>query len=137
MPLFVGEAQGARVIQIGLGTLNVTASETQPVLFDLTTHDAYDGGPGASVEYRGIVVTLRHDAGFHVGVTPIVDGAALTEQFFQATTPALNWDGVVPVRAPFSQRGVRVAARVRQTQADGVIEVVDVARQFYVIRQAP
>lgn len=137
MPLFVGEAQGARVIQIGLGTLDVTASETQPVLFDLTTHDAYDGGPGASVEYRGIVVTLRHDAGFHVGVTPIVDGAALTEQFFQATTPALNSDGVVPVRAPFSQRGVRVAARVRQTQADGVIEVVDVARQFYVIRQAP
>lgn len=137
MPLFVGEAQGARVIQIGLGTLDVTASETQPVLFDLTTHDAYDGGPGASVEYRGIVVTLRHDAGFHVGVTPIVDGAALTEQFFQATTPTLNSDGVVPVRAPFSQRGVRVAARVRQTQADGVIEVVDVARQFYVIRQAP
>lgn len=137
MPLFVGEAAGARVIQIGLGVSDATAASTAPVLFDLTTHDAYDGGPGASVEYRGIVVTLRHDSGFHIGVTPIVDGVSLTEQFFQATAPAPNSDGVLPVRAPFSQRGVRVAARVRQTQADGVIEVVDVARQFYVIRQAP
>lgn len=137
MPLFVGEAAGARVIQIGLGTSDVTASETTPVLFDLTTHDIYAGGPGASVQYAGIVVTLRHDAGFHVGVTPIVDGLSLTEQFFQATAPAPGSDGVVTIRAPFRARGVRIAARVRQTQADGTIEVVDVAGQAYVIREAP
>lgn len=137
MPLFVGELAGARVIQVGLGTTDVTASSTTPVLFDLTTHDQYPGGPGASVEYAGIVVTLRHDQGYHVGVTPIVDGVNLTEQFFQAPAPLMGTDGTIAFKAPFRARGVRVAARVRQTQADGTIEVVDVAAQYYVIRQAP
>lgn len=133
----VGEAAGARVIQIGLGTADVTASSTQAVLLDATTHDIYAGGPGAAVEYAGLVVTIRHTAGYHVGVTPIVDGVSLTEQTFSASAPAMNTDGVAVVRAPFRQRGVRCAARVRQTAADGQIELVDIAEQHYVIRQTP
>lgn len=137
MPLMVGEAAGARVIQVGLGTADVTASSTQAVLLDTTTHDIYAAGPGASVEYAGLVVTIRHTAGYHLGVTPVVDGVSLTEQTFAAAAPPSNSDGVAVVKAPFRQRGVRVAARVRQTQADGLIELVDIAEQHYVIRQTP
>lgn len=137
MPLLIGESAGARVVQIGLGTADVTASASTPVLLDSLTHDLYAAGPGASIEYAGVLVTLRHTAGYHVGVTPIVDGLALSEQTFQAVAPGPGADGVVAIRAPFRQRGVRCAVRVRQTAADGLIELVDVAAQYYVIRQTP
>ena len=137
MPMFIGESAGARVIQIGLGVADVTASETTPVLMDITTHDIYPAGPGASVVFAGLVVTLRHTNGYHLGVTPIVNGVSLTEQTFTADPPVAGSDGVAVVRAAFRQRGIRIAARVRQTAADGDLELVDVAQQAYVIRQAP
>jgi len=62
---------------------------------------------------------------------------SLTEQTFTAAPPVAGSDGVAVVRAAFRQRGIRVAARVRQTAADADLELVDVAEQAYVIRQAP
>lgn len=135
MPLYLGEAAGARVIQVGIGPTDVTASDTTPVLLDATTHDLYPAGPGASIMFRGIVLTVRHDVGYHLGVTPIVDGVSLAEQSFQS--PAPSGGLTVVVKAPFVARGIRCAARVRQTAADGMLELVDVAAQWYVVRTAP
>lgn len=137
MPLFLGESAGARVVQVGLGVHDVTSDSTTDVCTDLTTHDAFPAGGGGVAMFRGIVVSFRHDSGYHVGVTPIVDGVARAEQTFSAPAPATGSDGLVRVLAPFSARGVRVSARVRQLQADGLFEIGDVAYLYTVVRGSP
>lgn len=137
MALFIGESDGARVIQVGLGVSDVTSGGTTDVLVDLTSHDQYPGGPGGVVIFRGIVVAFRHDAGYHVGVTPIVDGVSQSEQTFSAPAPDVTSDGLVTIQAPFSRRGTRVAARVRQLAADGLFEIGDVAALYVVLRTSP
>ena len=136
MALFLGESSGARVIAIGTGVTDATASGTTPVLLDCLTHDLYPAGAAGSSAFRGIDVRVRHDAGASLGITPIVDGQELAEQTFTFDAPT-GGDGVDTAEARFAVRGTRVAARVRQTAATGAIELIDVAAWLVPLREAP
>jgi hypothetical protein len=133
-PLFVGELSGSRVIQVGVGTTDVTASTTTAVLFDATTQDEFPMGGGASVLFHGIKATLRHTNGFSIGITPIVDGTPDVEQTFMASSASVGTDGIFTAYAPFRLRGERCAARIRQIAATDVVELVDVALEYVPIR---
>jgi len=134
MSLYVGELAGARVIQVGIGVSDVTASGTVPVLFDATTQNTFPGDGGASVLFHGLKVTIRHNNGFNIGVTPLVDGQPGREQTFSVQSASAGTDGVFTVYAPFRQRGERCAARVRQLAATDVVELVDVALEYVALR---
>ena len=136
MALYLGEADGARVLVTGVGLTDATAASTAPVLFDTIVHDLYPAGASGSTVFRGIDVRIRHDAGASLGVTPIIDGVELPEQTFTIATPS-EGEGVDTVRARFARRGTRLAARVRQTAATGAIELIDVAAWLVPLREAP
>lgn len=137
MALYLGEASGARVLVVGTGASDATSASTQDVLADLTTHDLFPAGSGGVCLFRGLVVTLRHTQGYAIGVTPIVDGASLTEQMFSGAAPAAGQDGVTRVLAPFARRGVRLGCRLRQSDATGMVEFVNVEALFAVLRSTP
>lgn len=133
-PLFVGELAGARVIQIGVGVSDATASGTAPVLFDVLTQDIFPNDGGASMLFHGLIVTIRHTNGYSIGVTPIVDGASDPEQTFMAFSAPAGSDGIQTVKAPFRLRGERCACRVRQLAASDVVELVDIALEYVLLR---
>jgi hypothetical protein len=135
-PLFCGELSGSRVIQIGVGTSDCTASDMTPVLFDATTQDLFPADGGASVMFTQLNVTIRHSNGFTLGVTPLVDGRADPEQTFMFSGAPAGVDGIETVKAPFRLRGERVACRVRQLAATDVVELVDIAVTFVPIRSS-
>jgi methyl coenzyme M reductase beta subunit len=134
MPIFVGELDGARVIQIGLGQTDATAASTTDVLFYAETQDEFPMGGGGHVLFTGLKVTLRHTNGFSIGVTPVVDGTPDTEQTFQVSSASVGTDGIFTAHAPFRLRGERCACRVRQIAATDVVELVDIALEFVPIR---
>jgi hypothetical protein len=132
--LFVGELSGARVIMIGTGVSDATASDTTPVLFDALTQDEFPGGGGAHVLFHGIRATIRHTNGYSIGITPVVDGVPDVEQTFMGASASSGTDGIYTAYAPFRLRGERCAARVRQIAATDVVELVDIALEFVPIR---
>jgi hypothetical protein len=121
---------------VGTGTTDATAAGTTDVLMDVLTHDLYPTGAAGDSVFRGVDVRVRHSAGASIGVTPIVDGVELPEQTFTFSAPSVG-DGVDTAEARFARRGVRVAARVRQTVATGDVELVDVAAWLVPLREAP
>lgn len=137
MALYIGEASGARVLQVGAGITDATASGTTDVLMDLLTHDLYPAGTAGDSVFRGIDVRIRHDAGASIGITPIVDGVSLSEQTFSFPAPVGDDDAVDTAEARFAVRGTRIAARVRQIAATGSMEPIDVAAWVVPLREAP
>lgn len=136
MPLYIGEADGARVLAFGMGTADATSASTTDVLMDLTTHPLFPAGPSGDVMFRAIQVTIRHDAGAHLGVTPYVDDTALAEQTFSVAPPA-SGEKIDTVQAFVASRGAGIHARVRQTDATGMVEIVDIASEHAVLRVVP
>lgn len=137
MPLFVGQAAGAAVLQTNQGITDWTGAGTTPVLAACTTHDLFPAGTGGTCVFRGIVVVVRHDGGYAFTVTPVVDGLSLPTQAFNGGAPEAGNDGLVTVLAPFSAKGTRVSAAVSETAAFGSFELANIAAQFVVIRTAP
>lgn len=137
MPLFVGEAAGARVIQTGTGLADVTTGDPLDVLFDATTHPLFPAGGAGTCLFRFIDVEIRHDTGFAIGITPIVDGIPLVEQFANAPPPVSGATAIDHAKARFAQRGTSIAARVRMTKATGSMELADMAVAYTVLRSAP
>lgn len=137
MPLCIGQAAGGQVLAVGQGPTDWSGTAAVPVLASCTTHDMFPGGTGGSCVFRGVVVVVRHDAGYALTVTPVVDGVAQPAQAFNGGAPAAGSDGLVTLRAPLSVRGTRLAAVVQETQAFGNFELANVAAQFVVIRTAP
>jgi len=137
VPLFIGEAAGARVIQTAAGVVDVTASGIQDVLMDVTTHPIFAAGGAGLALYRIVDVEIRHDAGYFIGITPIVDGVALAEQTFSQVPPPAGTFGVSKSKAFFTAKGTAIAARVRMTQATGTVELADIGVSFAVLRQSP
>lgn len=135
MPLLVGELAGNRVIRIGAGVSDTTPGGTQPVLALAETHDMYPLDGGGTAVFQQLDVTIKHSAGFKIGVTPIVDGRALSEQVFQGSAPGLNSDGQLTVEAPFRARGARISAIVRSLQAFGSLELGNVQVEFVPVRE--
>lgn len=136
MPLYIGESAGARVIEMGTGRTDATSASTTGVLLDLETHEMFPAGASGDVVFRGVAVTVRHDSGFQIGVTPYVDGSALAEQTFSYPAPS-SGEMTETVQAFIAARGAGVRVRVRQTAATGMVEIKDVASEHAVLRAAP
>lgn len=122
------------MIRVGIGTVDATAAGTQPVLVDCTTHDSAPLTGGGTCIFQQINVIVRHDQGFQIGVTPIIDGRAEPEQFFSAATPPANADGQTTVAALLRVRGERCGARVRQLAAFGIFELANIELEFVPLR---
>jgi hypothetical protein len=138
MPLYIGELTGARAIQVGLGTSDATSASTQDVLFDVTTHEMAPAGSSGDLVLRAIAVTLKHTAGYSIGITPYIDGSPLEEQFFSRGAPDVGTDGMVTDAAYVRQRCTSCHARVRMTAASsGVVELVDIAAEGVILREQP
>ena|SRR5690348_17710123 len=137
MPLYLTESSGARVVQAGVGHTRVTAGGTADVLMDVETWDDVPAGPVGDCEFRSVDVVIKHDAGFGVGITPIIDGVAQSEQLFNGASPDAGTDGVQALQAFVADRGARIAARIRQTSVTGTVELVDAGHSFVVIRITP
>lgn len=128
MPMYLCESGGARILKFGQGIVNVGTNYQ----LDVTTEDDVPYGPVADVAYRSIDVVLVCTAGYHVGVTPILDGVNQSEQTFSGATV-----GTVQLQAFFAKRGTRIAARVRTLSRAGDIELQDIAHSHVLIRQTP
>lgn len=137
MSLYLCEAAGARLLATNVGHTLVTAGGTTDVVLDVETWDLVPAGPVGDCIFRSIDIVIQHDAGYAIGITPIVDGVTLTEQLFQGSSPEAGTTGVVQLQAFVASRGARVAARIRQTAATGVVTLVDASTAFTVIRTAP
>jgi len=137
VPLYVAQAAGAAVLEVGTGVTDTDGTTATDVLAACETHDLFPAGTGGVCIFRGIVVNVRHDAGFAVTVTPVVDGQALSAQAFNAAALPAGSDGLVTLRAPIAERGTRISAVLQETAAFGLFEIGNVAAQFVVIRQAP
>jgi hypothetical protein len=137
VPLYLAEAAGARLVQAGAGHTVITASGTDDALLDVQTWDQAPAGPVGDCVFRSVDVVIRHDAGFSIGITPILDGVSLSEQTFNGSSPEAGTDGVVALQAFVADRGTRIAARIRQIDATGTLELVDAGYSFTVIRATP
>jgi hypothetical protein len=137
MPMILCEAAGARLIRFGVGRTQVTAAGTEDVLLDVSTWDASPAGPEGDVVYRSLAAEITHDGGYSVGVTPIVDGAEQAEQTFSGGAPSGGGTERATLQAFIAVRGNRIAARVRQLDDAGTLEVVSVTASASVIRGTP
>lgn len=137
MGLYLGESAGARVVSVGSGIADVTPTGTEPVLLACQTHDLFPGGTGGTCIFRGVSLVFRHDAGYAIDVTPIVDGQPQATQHFNGSAPSTGSDGLVTILAPLGVKGTRIACQLAETQAFGSFEVADLAAQYVVLRTAP
>lgn len=137
MGLFIGEAAGARILRCDTGRTDVTAEGTQDVLLDLECHDNYPGGETADLVFRSCDLAIKHDSGFALMVTPILDGVSQPPQSFSGTAPPAGQDGGAEPQAFIAQRGTRLAIHAQQTAATGDVQILDLTTSFVLIRVAP
>jgi hypothetical protein len=126
--LYLCEASGARLLRYGIGISQIGTNYQ----LDVETHDQAPAGPVGDVLFRSIDVAGRATAGYHLGVTPIVDGVSESEQTFSGADV-----GEIQCQAFFAKRGTRVAARVRTLSRTGDVEIHDIAESDVVIRSTP
>lgn len=124
----MGERGGGRVFAYGDATSQV-GTDFQA---SLTTWDLIPAGEVGDVLFRSIDVSFIAASGYAIGITPIVDGQALTEQTF--TGPDT---GEVQAQAFFATRGTRCAATVRTLSRTGDLDLHNIQVSFVVIRSTP
>lgn len=132
--LYSGEASGARVFRHGTGLTGIgqTLGSTSDYQLDLTTWDAVPATEVGDNVFRSVDVTFTCTNGYHVGITPIVDGVAQPEQAFNGAGT-----GEVQAQAFFYERGARIAARFRTLQRTGDLELHTIAASYVTIRATP
>lgn len=132
--LYAGEAAGARIFRDGTGitTIGQSVGSTSDYQFDLTTWDVAPAGIVGDVVFRSIDVAFTCTNGYNIGITPIIDGVALTEQTFNDAG-----SGERQAQAFFSKRGTRCAARIRTLTREGDLELHDATCTYWVLRATP
>lgn len=128
MPLYLAESSGARILQYGTGITRV-GTDYQ---LDVTTWDVSPMGEVGDVLGRSIDVVGTSDAGYALGVTPIVDDVSLTEQQFTSSAT-----GLFQVQAYFATRGSNFRARVRTLSKAGSVELRNIGLSYVPIRSTP
>jgi hypothetical protein len=126
--LYLCEAAGARLIAVG-DTIAQVAGSYQ---LDVTTWDIIPAGEVGDNSFRSIDVVLGVAGGYSVGITPIIDGVAQTEQLFSGAE-----SGIVQLQAYVAVRGARIAARVRTLARYGDVELYTIKTSFVILRQTP
>lgn len=131
--IYTGEANGGRIIRHGVDLLTkVTATGTEPVLLALKTWDLVPSGEAGDNVFREVIATIRFTNGYHIRITPIVDGVDLAPQDFTDIGA-----GTIDCQAYVAVRGARIATIVEQITNDGPIELVNVQVAYLALRQVP
>jgi hypothetical protein len=126
--LYLCEKTGARILAAGVGITQL-GDDYQVAL---ETWDEIPAGEAGDCFVRGIDVTVVHDNGFHIGVTPVVDGVDETEQIFVGLG-----QGTSVLQAPIAKRGARIAARVRTVTRTGGLDIANIQAQVVPLREVP
>ena len=79
---YYGESSGSRIIRGNVGTTQVTADDTEPVLMSMKTWDLQPGGPKGDVVFRDVGVHVKTTNGYDFYLTPVVDEQDQTLQRF-------------------------------------------------------
>lgn len=128
MPMYLCESSGARVLAYGSGVSQL-GTEYQ---MDLETWDEIPAGEAGDCYFRGVNVTIEHDNGFSVGITPVVDGVEQSEQTFTG-----SGTGITVLQAHIAVRGARVAVHVRTISRAGSLDVQNVEVAYLPLRAHP
>lgn len=118
--LYAGESNGGRIVRFGgHATSQIKTSGTESVLMDAETWDLVPMGPAGDVLFRQIIVTFKASNGYHIRVTPTVDGVALGAQDFSGAG-----SGVFVAQPWIAERGARISVRVQQVTRAGDFELL-------------
>ncbi len=131
--LYAAEADGNRVIRYGTGLTKVTDAGTEPVLLAAGTWDWTPMGPAGDNVWRMVIATIRYTNGYHVRITPSVDGTDLSAQDFSVTGGA----GTTDLQAWVVRRGARLAVTVELLSRTGTIELVNIQAAWLPMRVVP
>lgn len=129
MPLYLGEATGARVILYGTGLSQI--DDTYAATF--TTWDMTPAQEVGDVVFRALSLSFSYDNGYNLGITPILDGVSLTESQFNGAGSSVKGQCQVFLGV----RGTRLAATVRCISQTGQIHFLNLQATFSPIRQWP
>jgi len=125
---YLGERGGARVLAYGDASTQIDTDFQA----SLETWDLTPAGESGSVYFRSIEVTGYAAAGYNIGITPIVDGNALSEQTFSGVGT-----GEFEAQAFIANRGHRCACIVRTIARTGDIDLHNVQLSYWPVRSTP
>lgn len=125
---YLGEKSGGRVLAYGDAATQV-GTDFQA---GIETWDLLPAGEMGDVLFRSIDVSFHATSGYSIGITPVVDGLSLTEQFFSGATT-----GEVQCQAFFATRGTRCSAVVRTVSRTGDLVWHNIQCSCVVIRETP
>ena len=129
MPMFIGEASGARVLAVSQG-LHSVGTDHQG---DVTTWDLAPAGEMGDCVFRSVGVSFTATNGWSIGVTVYVDGQSLGETAFGGDGATENGQAQVFVK----RRGTRIAVRVRTLSRTGSFSLSNVQVSYQAMRQWP
>lgn len=129
MSLFIGEASGARILEVGSGLTSVGTDHQG----DLTTWDTAPAGEMGDCIFRSVGVSFTATNGWSIGVTPYVDGVSLGETAFGGDGATENGQAQVYVK----RRGTTIAVRVRTLSRSGELALTNIQVSYQVMRMWP
>lgn len=125
---FLGERGGGRILAYGDAITQVGTNFQAAI----ETWDIMPAGEVGDCLFRSIDVTFIAEAGYAIGITPVVDGEALSEQTFSGAGT-----GEMQAQAFFAMRGTRCSARIRTTSRAGDIDLHNIQLTYVPLRQTP
>lgn len=126
--LYLCEASGARLLEFGNGLTQV-GTDFQMAL---ETWDEIPAGEVGDCSFRSIDVTVKHENGYNIGITPIVDTVELPEQQFSG-----SGTNIAQLQAFIAERGARISAKVRTITKTGDVQPQNIAWSGAIIRETP
>ena len=129
MPMYVGEASGARVLAVGSG-LHSVGTDHQG---DVMTWDIAPAGEMGDCIFRSVGVSFTATNGWSIGVTVYVDGVSLGETAFGGDGATENGQAQVFVK----RRGTRIAVRVRTLSRTGSFSLSNIQCSYQSMRMWP
>lgn len=129
MPLYVGEASGGRILQVGVGLTTVGTNHQG----EYTTWELTPAGEMGDCLFRSVGISFTASNGWSLGVTVFVDGVSLGEQAFGGTGVTANGQAQVYCK----RRGTRVSVRVRTLTRTGAISFTNAQASLKIIRVWP
>lgn len=128
MSLYLCEAAGARLFLYGTGITQVGTNYQGSI----ETWDLSPTGAVGDCSFRTIDVAGFCANGYNIGITPVVDGVALSEQLFSGAGT-----GPFTAQAFLAKRGTRIEARIRTISRAGDVEIRDVSTAYVPLRVVP
>ena len=130
MALYLGEANGARVLSVGRGVISQVGDDYQVTL---ETWPMSPAGPTGDVAFRLMSVRFECVGDYSVGLVPIIDGVAQSEQTFSGSSTG----SPIICQAHVAQRGTSGALRFRTITRTGALHVLDMNVSYVVLRESP